>query len=297
MDLRQLECFLAVAEDLHFGRAAARLYLAQPTVSESVRRLERELGGPLFDRTTRNVTLTDLGVVFRDEARRAYAHVEDAYRTGRQLAQQKPASCLVGHGLDRWEVLLKFVPLLRSRCPEVVTSLHFMSTLQQIAALRRRRLHLGICWLPDVVDGLCYQELGSAGLVAMVPDDHPMAGESHIQLACLASEPLIGWPRSVHPAMYDRFHDAMDNTGRPWSLVGTTVGLDNVASRVLAGHGVGVVPQPIVEGRDLPLIACVPVVDGPTIERVAVWRQGDRNKGVHALLPLLEDIFLPSISA
>ena len=291
MDLRQLECFLAVADDLHFGRAASRLYLAQPTVSESVRRLERELGGALFDRTTRNVTLTDLGAAFREEARRAYDQIEDAYRTGRQLAQQKPDTCLVGHGLDAGEVLLELVPLLKSRCPEIVTTLHNMSTSQQIAALRRRRLHLGICWMPEVVEGLCYRDLGTAGLLAVVPEGHPIARKTDTKLACLASEPLIGWPRSLHPALYDRFHDAMDATGESWSLVGMAVGLDNVASRVLAGHGIGVVPQPVVAGRSLPSIAYVPVVDGPSIERVAVWRQGERNKGVPALVQLLEDMF------
>jgi DNA-binding transcriptional LysR family regulator len=291
MDLRQLECFLAVAEDLHFGRAAARLYLAQPTVSESVRRLERDLGGALFDRSTRNVTLTDLGVTFREEARQAYAQVEDAYRIGRQFAQQRPDTCLVGHCVDASEVLLKLVPLLKSRCPEIVTTLHHLSTVQQVAALRRRRLHLGICWIPEVVDGLCYRHLGSSGLVAIVPDGHAIARKSCTQLACLTSEPLISWPRSLNPALYDRFHGAMDSTGQSWSLVGTAVGLDNIASRVLAGHGVGVLPQPVVEGRVLPSIACVPVDDGPSIERTAVWRQGEPNKGVHALVALLEDMF------
>jgi DNA-binding transcriptional LysR family regulator len=291
VDLRQLECFLAVADDLHFGRAAERLHLAQPTVSESVRRLERELGGALFDRTTRNVTLTDLGGVFREEALRAYEHIEEAYRIGRRLAQQRPESCLVGHALDASEVLLGLVPLLKARCPEIVTTLQNLSTAHQLEALRRRRLHLGICWMPDIVEGLCYRDIGSAGLLAVVPENHPIARHAETKLACLASEPLIGWPRSLHPPMYDRFHEAMDSTEQSWSLVGTAIGLDNVASRVLAGHGVGVVPQPVVAGRVLPSIAYVPVVDGPTMERVAVWRQGERNKAVAALVQLLEDMY------
>jgi DNA-binding transcriptional LysR family regulator len=291
VDLRQLECFLAVADDLHFGRAAARLHLAQPTVSESVRRLERELGGALFDRTTRNVTLTDLGRVFREEARGAYEHVEEAYRTGRQLAQQSPETLLVGHNLDASEVLLGLVPLLKARCPEIVTALQNLSTARQLEALQRRRLHLGVCWMPDIVEGLCYRNIGSAGLLAVVPDKHPIARHPETKLGALVSEPLIGWPRALHPAMYDRFEEAMDSTEKSWSLVGTAVGLDNVASRVLAGHGVGVVPEPVVAGRMLPSIAYVPVVDGPLMERVAVWRDGERNKAVAVLVQLLEDMF------
>jgi DNA-binding transcriptional LysR family regulator len=89
MNLREIECFIAVADELHFGKAARRLHLAQPTVSESVRRLERCLGGPLFDRSTRNVRLTDLGITFLKEARDAYLRVEAAYETGRQFAHRR----------------------------------------------------------------------------------------------------------------------------------------------------------------------------------------------------------------
>jgi DNA-binding transcriptional LysR family regulator len=291
MDLRQIECFIAVAEDLHFGRAANRLHLAQPTVSEAVRRLERELGGSLFDRTTRNVTLTELGMAFREEAQTAYEQMEDAYRIGRRLAQRGPDTCLVGHAMDVSEQLLRVIPLLRDTCPNIVTTLHYMSTSQQVAAIRRRRLHLGICWMPELSDGLASKPLGETGLLAVVPNNHPIARKPTTTLACLAAEPLIGWPRALHPGMYDRFCAAMDNTGESWSLVGTTVGFDNVASRVLAGHGIGVVPEPAVGERGVTDITYVPVEDGPRIERVAVWRRGEPNKGVPALVRLLDDMF------
>ena len=291
MDLRQIECFIAVAEDLHFGRAAARLHLAQPTVSGAVRRLERELGGSLFDRTTRNVTLTQMGEAFVVEAQHAYERMEDAYRNGRKIAQTGPDICLVGHAMDASEQLLGLIPLLRDHFPATVTTLQHMSTSQQLDAIRRRRLHLGICCMPDLTEGLASTALGEFGLLAVVPNDHPMVRQPTTTMSCLAAEPLIGWPRSLHPPMYDRFCEAMDDTGNAWSLVGAAIGFDNVASRVMAGHGIGVVPAPVVGGRTLPSITYVPVEDSPALERVAVWRRDEPNKGVSVLVDLLVDMF------
>lgn len=86
MNLREIECFIAVADELHFGRAARRLHLAQPSVSESVRSLERQVGGPLFDRTSRSVVLTDLGRAFLGDARDAYGDLVAAFDRARSLA-------------------------------------------------------------------------------------------------------------------------------------------------------------------------------------------------------------------
>ncbi|MCU1455002.1 MAG: LysR family transcriptional regulator [Acidimicrobiales bacterium] len=293
MDLRQLECFLAVADTLHFGHAAEQLHLAQPTVSESVRRLEREVGGPLFDRTTRNVTLTALGVAFRGEADAAYRRVQDAYTTGRILAQRRPEACFVGHAMDVSENILRLVPEMGRRCPEIVLTLQYMSTMQQLESLRRRRLQLGVCWQPDLSGELVAMPMGEATLLAVVPADHPLADHEEIPLALLATEPLIGWPRELHPGMYDRFANAMDALGEPWALVGTTVGFDNVASRVLAGHGVGVVPGPAVGESRVPTLAYIPVTDGPAFERVAVWRRGETNPAVPVLVDLMSEAFAP----
>src|ERR1700760_1394587 len=100
MNLREVECFLKVAEHLHFGRAADELFLGQPAVSESIRRLERELGGALFDRTTRRVRLTPLGTAFQQEARLAYDMLRRAYERGRSMAEQSALEFVVGYSGD-----------------------------------------------------------------------------------------------------------------------------------------------------------------------------------------------------
>jgi DNA-binding transcriptional LysR family regulator len=296
LDLRQLECFLAVADELHFGRAAKRIHLAQPTVSEAVRRLERSLGAPLFNRTTRHVVLTEFGQAFLVEAYAAYARVEEAFETGRRLAQRTPEQFLVGYATDLSEALLQVIPALRSRLSNVTMTLLAMTTRQQIEALERRRLHVGICWLPTCDDELQSVLLDVAPFVALVPDNHPLAGLEDVTLERLAAEPLIIWPRSLHPAMYDLFASAMDATGRPWTLVGTAVGIDNVASRVIAEHGIGVMPMPFTNERSFDRIAYVPLRDGPGLERRIVWRRDERNQAVSVFIELLCDLDLPGVT-
>jgi DNA-binding transcriptional LysR family regulator len=292
LDLRQLECFLAVADELHFGRAAKRIHLAQPTVSEAVRRLERALGAPLFTRTTRHVVLTEFGEAFLVEACAAYQRVEEAFETGRRLAQRTPEQFMVGYATDLSEALLQIIPALRSRLSNVTMTLLAMTTRQQMDALRRRRLHVGICWLPECDDDLQSVVFDVAPFVALVLQGHPLAALDDVTLERLAGEPLIGWPRSLHPALYDLFAASMDATGRPWTLVGTAVGIDNVASRVIAEHGIGVMPMPFTTERSFDSIACIPVSDGPALERRIVWRRDERNQAVNVFIDLLNDLDL-----
>lgn len=287
MDLRQLECFLAVADELHFGRAAERLHLAQPTVSESIRRLEREVGGMLFDRTTRNVSLTELGTAFRDEASAAYTHVEEAYETGRQLAQRGPDQFLVGYAMDLGPRLLGLLPTLKERCPGVTMTLHAMTTRRQLRALEHRRLHAGVCWEPEVGDIFRSMLLEQANFVAVAPAQHPLAQYDIVPIDRLADEPLIGWPRWLNPNLYDCFAAAMDATDRPWSLVGTTVGVDNVAARVLLGHGIGIVPEPFASERSVEGVVHLPIGGGPMIDRVLVWRRDESNPVAKVFVDLL----------
>jgi DNA-binding transcriptional LysR family regulator len=288
MDLRQLECFLAVAEELHFGRAAERLYLAQPTVSESIRRLERELGGALFDRSTRSVSLTDLGVAFRDEATVAYRRVEEAYDTGRQLAKRGPDAFLVGYAMDVGPSILGLIPQLTEQFPNVIVTMQEMATTTQLSALERRRLHVGVCWEPALSDVLQGKTIGYEQFVAVVPDNHPLVALGYAPLRRLASEALIGWPRASAPGLYGRFSDALDRTELPWSLVGTAIGIQNVAARVVMGHGIGIAPAPMAAAHPYDGIQYLPIEDGPEIERVLVWRRDESNQAVRAFVDLLE---------
>lgn len=239
MDLRQLEVFLEVKEQLHFGRAAERLYLAQPTVSETIRRLERELGGRLFERSTRRVRLTPLGEAFAPLAREAYDSVVGAYAAGKAFARDDANRLVVGHTGD-WEPLVDTVVRLQGERPGVHVSLRARATSRLAAELAAREVHLLIGWDPDLDDDTESLALDTSPLLAVLPATHALARRASVTLADLAREPLLGWPRSANPVAYDRFAAAMDATGRPWALVGTAQGHEDVAARVLSGFGIGV---------------------------------------------------------
>ena len=286
MDLRQLECFLAVAEHLHFAKAGESLYLAQPTVSESVRRLERELGGDLFDRTTRRVTLTPLGEAFLPEARTAFESIRHAYDRGRALASSQSNELLVGYAGDAKGQLVDVVNRVQRRYAGGIVSLHAMPTPRQVRLVIRGDLHAAIAWEPIVEEGLKQVHIGSSGMVVVVPSDHPFTNYTEVELSELAREPLVAWTRAVNPGLYDVFSDAMDAAGAAWTLVGTADGAANVATRVLAGFGIGVMVEAFLPRHPVDGVSYVRIANSSTlVRRVLLWRARER----HQMLPILSE--------
>jgi DNA-binding transcriptional LysR family regulator len=287
MDLRQLEVFLEVKEQLHFGRAAERLFLAQPTVSETIRRLERELGGRLFERSTRSVRLTPLGEAFAPSARAAYDAVVTAYESGRAFARDEASRFAVGHTGDEPHLVEVVVELQREH-PGVLVSLQARSTARLMEELAGRRLHVVLGWDPVIDDDTDTLELGTCPLSLVLPADHPLARRDHLTLADIAAEPLIGWPRASNPLAYDRFAAAMDATGAPWTLVGTALGADDLVARVLSGFGVGLAYGSGTDAAAFPGAVCLPV-DEPELRftRTLAWRRDETHP---ALVPFVESI-------
>lgn len=279
MDLRQMECFLKVAEHLHFGRAADDLYLGQPTVSEAVRRLERELGGALFDRTTRRVSLTPLGESFRADAERAYQCVTSAYSDAQAMARQQALELVVGSTGDFSEPLVAAITALQRKTPGVIVTLRTLSTPRQVQALRERRLHVGICWGPEQSTGdFASAPLEGCRLAAVLPTDHALAPRAQLAIDDLTAEPLILWDRSVNPRAYDALTAALSDTGAPWTYVGTASGIDNVMARVLSGFGVGVIFESFAPARPVPGVVTVPIdLQLADLDRVVLWRAGNRH--------------------
>src|ERR1700712_4572747 len=175
--LARLSCFVAVAEELHFGRAAERLHMTQPPLSRQIQQLESELGVQLIDRTTRIVTLTPAGAGFLPDARRILQLAEGAAQTVKRIPAGDLGTVVVGFTAASAHVVL---PLLldaaREMLPDVKLDLREMVTSVQLEGLMRGELDLGMARPPVKRPGLVSRPLLHEPLIAALPQDHPLAG-------------------------------------------------------------------------------------------------------------------------
>jgi DNA-binding transcriptional LysR family regulator len=285
MYLRDLECFLAVADELHFGRAADRLYVSQAMVSQSVRRLERQLGGALFDRTTRNVTFTALGAEFEGLARIALEAVITAYRTGQRIARERPEVFVLAYSRDSAGDLLDLV----RRAPTSAVELRNMPTPAQVTALRQRRVHAGLGWETPGSETIETAVVTRTDFVALVPEGHPLAVEGDVTVAELVTSPVVGWPRALSPELTALFTGSVDPTGK-WSFALTGTSFDDIAAHVLAGRGVGVFPRSQLSGRSVEGLRFVALSDGPVARELLAWRTDER----HPILATVRELLCPA---
>ena len=245
MELRHLRHFVAVAEELHFGRAAERLHVAQPAVSAQIRRLEKELGVRLLVRSSRKVGLTEAGRAFLEEARASLDHSERAARKARQAASAEAGRLRVGLvGCTARGVLARVVGPFRGRFPEASLALRGMNTAPQIEALRAGHLDVGFVRLPsDYVAGdLEVEVVWEEPLVAVLPADHPLAALRRVGLGELSGEPFVIADRTQEPGWDRQLRDARERSGFAPAVVAETAELSVALGLVGVGAGVTLLP-------------------------------------------------------
>ncbi len=272
LDLRTLEYFVTVARLLHFGRAAEQLYIRQSTVSQGVRRLEDLLGTELFDRSTRNVTLTSFGQAFLPEARQALAAVTSAFHRGRALAESGSAEIDLGCTPDLQGRMGPALASAQQRSPGTRITATSMPTPAQLRELRAGTLHAGLCWATNPVGDLDHLVVGGARLGLVVPAGHPWASHRAIGFAEAAGEPLITQPRSLDPGLNEHIRQAMESTGIPWTVIATSSGADNIIAQVLSGYGVAMVLDHSENYPSTAGVALLPLKGpGSWVDRILVW--------------------------
>lgn len=205
MDLDLLRAFLELAERLHFGRTAQRLHISQPALSHRIRRLEEELGAPLFERTSRSVRLTDAGDALVPEARRVIVSYERALAQTRNAAAGGAghlAMASVSAGLNGITPLI--VGELRRRVSGVAVQLMQLDTPEMLSALRQGHIDIGIARSADDAAGVRVVRLVEEPMVAVVPSTHRLAGRARIAPADLRDEDFVLWPRTTNPSFHDQ---------------------------------------------------------------------------------------------
>lgn len=218
MELRHLRYFVAVAEEQHFGRAALRLNVSQPTLSTQVRDLEQELGFPLLERLPRGVRLMPAGVVFLAEARETLRHVDAAAQRAGAVSRGEAGALRIGHvdvSVDA-ERLMRALSDFRAQYPAVRVELTLMSSVDQLDALRRGTLDVAIVYgggsASDGVasDGLASEWFARAPLDgALLAESSALVAHERLSLAQLSDVPMLMFPREMNPSLHDALVDAL----------------------------------------------------------------------------------------
>ncbi|GCE05670.1 LysR family transcriptional regulator [Dictyobacter aurantiacus] len=244
MELRHLYYFVAVAEELHFGRAAERLRIAQPPLSQQIQSLEQELGVQLFYRTKRQVQLTEAGELFLPEARLTLAQAEQAMQTARKAGRGEVGRLMLGFvGSATSELLPELIRQFRRQFPEVELQLRELTTAQQVRALHDGRIQLGILRPPIPGEGLSLRILAQETLIVALSDTHPLAALERIEVFALAQENFIMFPRQQGPGLYDQIISLCRQAGFSPKIVQEAIQMQTITSLVAAELGIAIVPS------------------------------------------------------
>ncbi len=289
MDLRRLRYFVAVAQERHFGRAAERLFLAQPALSQQVKALETELGVLLFTRSTRRVDLTPAGARFYDRALEILGAVDSAVDEVRRVHAGEEGRVRLGFiGSATYELMPTLSRTLQAQLPRLGVELKGeLLSPEVLNALRENRLDLGVMRPFPRVAGVQSRVLRSEPLVLAVGIDHRLAERDVVALAELVEDPFVSYPHT-HSAMADAVRAACAKAGFE-PIVRTEVAeTATLVSFVAAGLGVALVPDSVERVR-IPGVVYVPLAaPRPAIDLVVGWREAAPPGVVEQVLSRLE---------
>jgi DNA-binding transcriptional LysR family regulator len=286
LPLPQLHAFVVLAEELHFGRAADRLGIAQPPLSQQIRRLEDKVGHALFTRAPGRVALSAAGRELLPAARRALAGLSEGLAAARAAGSGRTGHLRIGFAASlALTVLPGLLRTHRERFPGVDLDIREMTTAPQLAALREGTIDVGLLREPPDDDpDLAFRTVLTEPFVAVLPSAHPVAAHRTIALADLADSPFVLLPREAGPGLHDRITSLCATAGFTPRVVQEAVEWQTVCALVETGLGVSLAPAAMRRIR-LRGVAFRAVVPADTRTCVAVgWRRGDQGPLVANLL-------------
>jgi DNA-binding transcriptional LysR family regulator len=295
MELRHLRYFVAVAESLHFGHAAAQLRIAQPSLSHQIRQLEAELQTTLFQRTKRRVVLTESGRLFLEEAREILAHADRATLIARRASLEGSERVRVGFAI--WTDLTKIFQVIK-RLDEthatIRVDLRNMTVPLQIAALKDGLIEVGFIRAMSLEPILQSELLVAEPFMVALPKNHRLASRKRIALSALAKEPFIMGPHAAMPTFFDlalklcrdagfipRVRHEVDYPSIVLGLVATGVGVSLVPASIRKIQSTGVVFRALEPSPRI-------------LETSVAWRRDNMSQNVKAFLQLVRGMMTSS---
>jgi len=293
-ELTQLRCFLAIAEEMHFGRAAARLNMTQPPLSRQLQQLERTLGVELVERSSRFVQLTAAGKAFLVDARHILRISEEALVTVRRVAAGEAGVITLGFiPATSYSLLPRLVAFVSKELPHVQLLLKEMVTLDQVDALTNKRIDAGILRMPIDTRGFEAVTISREPLVVAVPETSPLAQKKSLDLKDLDRQPLVMYAPIEGRYHYSLLSSAFQAAGVRPNFVQYTREIHTMLALVDAGIGGAVVPSD-ASNLGFPRIRLQKLESNPQLfsELTFVWRKQMDNPALRGFIDDLLPRFL-----
>lgn len=288
MDHKLMQSFVAVAEELHFGRAAARLHISQPPLSKHIQQLESIMGVRLLERSKRKVELTTAGRVFFYEARSLLNRTAHAVELARKADRGESGHLSVGF-IDA--AIYSVVPTIVQRfvkCyPEVEITLTDLRIPDQVRLVAERQLDIGFIHPPVTHEGIRVECILVEPLIVALPENHRMASKDKIVLSDLANEPLIQFPRNINPTLYDEIVGLCCSSGFMPTIVREATPKQTIIGLVSVGLGVSLLPA-CLENLQRPGVVYRPIKGkNLSIDTSLIYRRESPSPVLNAFLEVV----------
>jgi DNA-binding transcriptional LysR family regulator len=290
MELRHLRYFVAVAEELHFGKAATRLAIVQPSLSQQIRQLEDELGFPLFQRTKRSVELTEAGKVFLLAARSILSQVQEAKRAAQRAYRGEEGRLVVGYtSSSTYDLLPLMLRVYRERFPHIEVVLRELTTHEQVRALEGEYIQVGLLRLPINAPLLDIEIVRQEPIVCVLPEEHPLAVRERIAVSLLAQEPFVLQSRHRGAGYYVELMKLCLTSGFSPNVIQEVTELHAIVGLVAAGIGVSLVPLSTQNIRSQGVVYRELEGTAPMTEMAVAWRRDAHSAIVQNFLTVARE--------
>lgn len=292
LNLKRVRYFTVVADELHFGRAADRLHMAQPPLSQQIRQLEQDLGVELFNRSTRKVSLTEAGSIFLPDALQLLAEADGVERRLAELGSASSGQLRIGFvDSTSYEIMPRFLGTYQSRWPTVAYELRSMSSDEQHQALTRSEIDIGFGRANRDPSLIKQQVILNEPLVVAVPENHPLASQSTTTLSRLAGERFLGFDQATSPTLHSELAAMCGAQNVAYDPVIQATEYTTIVGLVASGQGIAIVPSSVQTFRP-PNITYLSLRDRrATSSLLLLSRQSERSELVQNARQLLEELF------
>ncbi|MGG0651081.1 LysR substrate-binding domain-containing protein [Bacillus mycoides] len=293
MDIRKMKYFITVAEELNFSRAAERLMMAQPPLSQEIRKLEEELGIQLLHRTKRMVELTDAGKIFLEGARQTLLQVDRTIKET-QLADEGKIGHLIIGFVDSTETVIDILKTFRERFPKIQLILREMTTDQKIKALYEKQIHIGFIRSKQNNEILVSEVCSEECLKLVLHEEHPLVSLHNISIKSLVDEPFILFPRHFGTNFYDLIISYFWEHGVSLNIVQEAIQMQTIVNLVAAGMGISVVPSSVESYKKSGVMYKDIQENTPKINLYVGWRQDEKSVVLENFLTVVREVYTTS---